>query len=75
MSGDKSWRYVFFFFEAEDGIPDVERFRGLGGVYKRQVVGESHSQSITELIIRFIQYVSQCVSEAVSQSTSQSVSG
>eukprot|EP00831_Metopus_contortus_P084305 TRINITY_DN9538_c0_g1_i1.p1 TRINITY_DN9538_c0_g1~~TRINITY_DN9538_c0_g1_i1.p1 ORF type:complete len:392 (-),score=56.66 TRINITY_DN9538_c0_g1_i1:116-1291(-) len=27
---------VFFFFQAEDGIRDVERSRGLGDVYKRQ---------------------------------------
>ena len=26
-----------FFFQAEDGILDVERSRGLGDVYKRQV--------------------------------------
>ena len=32
--------YLFtfvFFFQAEDGIRDVERSRGLGDVYKRQV--------------------------------------
>eukprot|EP00831_Metopus_contortus_P005446 TRINITY_DN12059_c0_g1_i2.p1 TRINITY_DN12059_c0_g1~~TRINITY_DN12059_c0_g1_i2.p1 ORF type:complete len:241 (-),score=64.74 TRINITY_DN12059_c0_g1_i2:3-725(-) len=29
----------FFFFQAEDGIRDVERSRGLGDVYKRQVHG------------------------------------
>eukprot|EP00831_Metopus_contortus_P040470 TRINITY_DN3170_c0_g1_i4.p1 TRINITY_DN3170_c0_g1~~TRINITY_DN3170_c0_g1_i4.p1 ORF type:complete len:111 (+),score=30.77 TRINITY_DN3170_c0_g1_i4:79-411(+) len=29
----------FFFFQAEDGIRDVERSRGLGDVYKRQVMG------------------------------------
>ncbi len=27
---------VFFFFQAEDGIRDVERSRGLGDVYKSQ---------------------------------------
>ena len=26
------------FFQAEDGIRDVERSRGLGDVYKRQVI-------------------------------------
>eukprot|EP00831_Metopus_contortus_P010100 TRINITY_DN13922_c0_g1_i2.p4 TRINITY_DN13922_c0_g1~~TRINITY_DN13922_c0_g1_i2.p4 ORF type:complete len:142 (+),score=38.42 TRINITY_DN13922_c0_g1_i2:22-447(+) len=33
-----SWGWVcgFFFFQAEDGIRDVERSRGLGDVYKRQ---------------------------------------
>ena len=28
---------MIFFFQAEDGIRDVERSRGLGDVYKRQV--------------------------------------
>ncbi len=28
--------FSFFFFQAEDGIRDVERSRGLGDVYKRQ---------------------------------------
>ena len=30
---------VFFFFQAEDGIRDLVRSRGLGDVYKRQVIG------------------------------------
>ena len=29
--------YVFFFFQAEDGIRDAQESRGLGDVYKRQV--------------------------------------
>ena len=29
---------ICFFFQAEDGIRDVERSRGLGDVYKRQVI-------------------------------------
>ena len=29
----------FFFFQAEDGIRDLVRSRGLGDVYKRQVRG------------------------------------
>ena len=29
----------FFFFQAEDGIRDLVRSRGLGDVYKRQVLG------------------------------------
>ena len=28
--------YSFFFFQAEDGIRDLVRSRGLGDVYKRQ---------------------------------------
>ncbi len=29
--------FIFFFFQAEDGIRDLVRSRGLGGVYKGQV--------------------------------------
>ena len=29
---------VFFFFQAEDGIRDAQESRGLGDVYKRQVI-------------------------------------
>ena len=29
--------WIFFFFQAEDGIRDLVRSRGLGDVYKRQV--------------------------------------
>ena len=31
---------VFFFFQAEDGIRDLVRSRGLGDVYKRQLQAE-----------------------------------
>ena len=30
----------FFFFQAEDGIRDLVRSRGLGDVYKRQILGK-----------------------------------
>ena len=30
---------LFFFFQAEDGIRDLVRSRGLGDVYKRQLEG------------------------------------
>ena len=33
--------FVFFFFQAEDGIRDLVRSRGLGDVYKRQSQGRS----------------------------------
>ena len=32
--------FVFFFFQAEDSIRDLVRSRGLGDVYKRQVLGD-----------------------------------
>ena len=31
---------MLLFFQAEDGIRDLVRSRGLGDVYKRQVLGE-----------------------------------
>ena len=36
--GDISWK-LFFLFQAEDGIRDLVRSRGLGDVYKRQLEG------------------------------------
>ena len=33
----------FFFFQAEDGIRDLVRSRGLGDVYKRQALGRTMS--------------------------------
>ena len=33
---------VFFFFQAEDGIRDLVRSRGLGDVYKRQPLNGYH---------------------------------
>ena len=30
--------FIFFFFQAEDGIRDLVRSRGLGDVYKRQIL-------------------------------------
>ena len=38
MSDDKLERWVVFFFQAEDGIRDLVRSRGLGDVYKRQLL-------------------------------------
>ena len=35
----------FFFFQAEDGIRDLVRSRGLGDVYKRQVYGDGGAVS------------------------------
>ena len=37
---------LFFFFQAEDGIRDLVRSRGLGDVYKRQ--GDDHVAAILE---------------------------
>ena len=40
---------LFFFFQAEDGIRDLVRSRGLGDVYKRQ--GKSYSVLESAIII------------------------
>ena len=32
--------FCFFFFQAEDGIRDLVRSRGLGDVYKRQALAD-----------------------------------
>ena len=39
---------IFFFFQAEDGIRDLVRSRGLGDVYKRQGV------AVTPKMIAFL---------------------
>ena len=39
MFGSMLWVFVFFFFQAEDGIRDAQESRGLGDVYKRQRYG------------------------------------
>ena len=40
---------VFFFFQAEDGIRDLVRSRGLGDVYKRQLYSSHPSRTIAAL--------------------------
>ena len=43
---------IVFFFQAEDGIRDLVRSRGLGDVYKRQVVnGEGTVQMTCHLVL------------------------
>ena len=43
----------FFFFQAEDGIRDLVRSRGLGDVYKRQVQAADGNNHRFELFDRF----------------------
>ena len=43
---------LFFFFQAEDGIRDLVRSRGLGDVYKRQPLYMSPEQATAERIDR-----------------------
>ena len=42
---------MFFFFQAEDGIRDLVRSRGLGDVYKRQVVERAARIANVQVII------------------------
>ena len=41
---------AFFFFQAEDGIRDLVRSRGLGDVYKRQIMLDDKSYLKSTLI-------------------------
>ena len=48
---------MMLFFQAEDGIRDVERSRGLGDVYKRQVWSNTmfkYSLCIACMIVSYI---------------------
>ena len=45
--------FVFSFFcQAEDGIRELVRSRGLGDVYKRQVIGSVMQKSLSEAEIK-----------------------
>ena len=50
---------VFFFFQAEDGIRDLVRSRGLGDVYKRQILMHDGAHEVvlspdeTKLLVRY----------------------
>ena len=47
----------FFFFQAEDGIRDLVRSRGLGDVYKRQAYGCTSEKVDNESDIRLVSIV------------------
>eukprot|EP00656_Telonema_subtile_P052954 TRINITY_DN751_c0_g2_i9.p2 TRINITY_DN751_c0_g2~~TRINITY_DN751_c0_g2_i9.p2 ORF type:complete len:271 (+),score=101.52 TRINITY_DN751_c0_g2_i9:3-815(+) len=51
----------FFFFQAEDGIRDLVRSRGLGDVYKRQVVHSATPEEDSNTIQRAPDQLSQSV--------------
>ena len=46
--------YFFFFFQAEDGIRDLVRSRGLGDVYKRQLFGRKENDSILQASLHLL---------------------
>ena len=49
----------FFFFQAEDGIRDLVRSRGLGDVYKRQTLGKYFTMS-TRRSVSFFGWFNFC---------------
>ena len=52
MSGTGCVRFLSrFFFQAEDGIRDLVRSRGLGDVYKRQATSLLKSGAATRMLI------------------------
>ena len=46
---------MFFFFQAEDGIRDLVRSRGLGDVYKRQGIVHLEDETIINLARKIIE--------------------
>ena len=51
---DRQNRKYWFFFQAEDGIRDLVRSRGLGDVYKRQALIPFRRISIFQIISAII---------------------
>ena len=45
---------MLFFFQAEDGIRDLVRSRGLGDVYKRQRLGDERSEMVNSRLSEVI---------------------
>ena len=43
---------MFFFFQAEDGIRDLVRSRGLGDVYKRQLLHQDHTIELMRWLVQ-----------------------
>ena len=50
---DGQFNRCFFFFQAEDGIRDLVRSRGLGDVYKRQVKAGLDAKAIAPRLTFF----------------------
>ena len=42
-----------FFFQAEDGIRDLVRSRGLGDVYKRQIEYREKAKKVRDIVHRY----------------------
>ena len=59
-----------FFFQAEDGIRDLVRSRGLGDVYKRQLIGRMPTPGRAEVVRE--ELVTRVVGIGVGNGVSQS---
>ena len=57
----------FFFFQAEDGIRDAQESRGLGDVYKRQMLELLINKDEWESLPRHLQVIIETASKAVNQ--------
>ena len=51
--------FFFFFFQAEDGIRDAQESRGLGDVYKRQILVSTHFTEPFKEPIEYGRYVAR----------------
>ena len=52
---------IFFFFQAEDGIRDLVRSRGLGDVYKRQAPTNVLKNALAQTLVRSVTLIERCV--------------
>ena len=64
--------WVSFFFQAEDGIRDLVRSRGLGDVYKRQVPPHSLVLGLPAKIVREVSSDQAAMIRRIAQSYVQS---
>ena len=52
---------VVLFFQAEDGIRDLVRSRGLGDVYKRQLLDKKRVRKVKQTDVeRFLREITEC---------------
>ena len=53
-----------FFFQAEDGIRDLVRSRGLGDVYKRQILFQPENAADLAQALRTVRQLDQATAQA-----------
>ena len=62
---------MFFFFQAEDGIRDLVRSRGLGDVYKRQVLNFAPEYDLKGEIVHDLSSLADELENVISNSDGQ----